>query len=200
VDAGGIPLAAIVTAGQDHESTSFVEVVENVRPPRWISWPLRAAGDKGYSYPHIRAWIARRGIEQVIPQRSDQIEREGLRQFDARTYKRRARVEQCVGWLKENRRVGTRYDELATSFLAFINLAIIRRYLRILAPIDPSDRTYGLPSPNALQKQFNRCPLTPTLQVSRWPWQLPRPFSFLEFAFGSGSHSSEWRRAVLLCL
>jgi transposase len=76
----------------------------------------------------------------VIPQRSDQIEREGLRHFDARTYKKRARIEQCVGWLKENRRVGTRYDKLATSFQAFVNLAIIRRYLRLLAPDDPSDR------------------------------------------------------------
>jgi transposase len=76
----------------------------------------------------------------VIPQRSDQIEREGGRKFDARTYKQRARIEQCVGWLKENRRVGTRYDKLATSFQAFIHLAIIRRYLRLLAPDDPSYR------------------------------------------------------------
>lgn len=115
--------------------------MQKVRPPRWISWPLKAAGDKGYSYPTVRSWLARRGIEQVIPQRSDQIEREGQRKFDARTYKKRARIEQCVGWLKENRRVGTRYDKLATSFLAFVNLAIIRRYLRLLAPDDPSDRT-----------------------------------------------------------
>jgi transposase len=50
-------------------------------------------------------------------------------------------VENSLGWLKENRRVGTRYDKLASSFLAFVNLAIIRRYLRILAPDDPSDRT-----------------------------------------------------------
>lgn len=77
----------------------------------------------------------------MIPQRSDQIEREGLRQFDARSYKKRARIEQCVGWLKENRRVGTRYDKLATSFQAFVHLAIIRRYLRLVAPDDPSDRT-----------------------------------------------------------
>ena len=77
-------------------------------------------------------------IEQVIPQRSDQIEQEGRRALDRRTYKRRARVEQCVGWLKENRRIGTRYDKLATSFHAFLHLAFIQRYLRIL---DPSDRT-----------------------------------------------------------
>jgi len=115
--------------------------MEKVRPPRWTGWPLKTAGDKGYSYPGIRSWLERRVIEQVIPQRSDQIEREGRRNLDRRSYRRRARVEQCIGWLKENRRVGTRYDKLATSFHAFVNLAIIRRYLRLLAQDDPSDRT-----------------------------------------------------------
>ena len=115
--------------------------MEKVRPPRWIGWPLKVAGDKGYSYPKVRAFLERRGIDDVIPQRSDQVRREGRRRFDHRTYKRRARVEQSVGWLKENRRVGTRYDKLAASFLAFVNLAIVRRYLRLLAPDDPSDRT-----------------------------------------------------------
>ena len=113
--------------------------MEKVGPPRWTGWPLQVAGDKGYSYPGIRAWLERRVIEQVIPQRSDQVKYEGRRRLDRRKYKRRARVEQCVGWLKENRRVGTRYDKLATSFLAFVNLAIIRRHLRLLAPDDPSD-------------------------------------------------------------
>ena len=45
------------------------------------------------------------------------------------------------GTVGSNRRVGTCYDKLATSFQAFINLAIIRRYLRHTAPYDPSDRT-----------------------------------------------------------
>lgn len=114
--------------------------MEKVRPPRWIAWPLQLAGDKGYSYPRVRDWLDRRGIEAVIPQRSDQVEHEGRRRLDRRAYRRRAKVENSVGWLKENRRVGTRYDKLASSFLAFVNLAIIRRYLRILAPDDPSDR------------------------------------------------------------
>lgn len=141
VDAGGLPLAAIVTAGQAHESRHLVEVMESVRPPRWYDWPPRVAGDKGYSYPAIRAWLERRVIEQVIPQQSDQIEHEGQRRLDRRAYRRRPRVEQCVGWLKENRRVRTRYNKLATSFQAFVNLALIRRYLRTLAPEDLSDRT-----------------------------------------------------------
>lgn len=114
--------------------------MEKVRPPRWTGWPLKAAGDKGYSYPKVRDWLARRGIEAVIPQRSDQVRREGRLRLDRRAYRLRSKVENSVGWLKENRRVGTRYDKLASSFLAFVNLAIIRRYLRILAPDDPPDR------------------------------------------------------------
>ena len=45
-------------------------------------------------------------------------------------------VEQCVGWLKEFRRIGTRYEKLAVNFLGMIRLAIIARYLRLL---DSSD-------------------------------------------------------------
>lgn len=113
--------------------------MEKVRPPRWRGWPLKAAGDKGYSYPRVRRWLERRGVEAVIPQRRDQVEREGRLPLDKRAYRRRTRVENSVGWLKENRRVGTRYDKLAVNFQAFLDLAILRRYLRLLAPDDPSD-------------------------------------------------------------
>lgn len=41
-----------------------------------------------------------------------------------------------MGWLKENRRIGTRYDKCAVNFMAFVTLAFIRRYLRLP---DPSD-------------------------------------------------------------
>jgi transposase len=51
-------------------------------------------------------------------------------------------VEQCVGWLKENRAVGTRFDKLAVNYLATVQLAVIRRYLReLIAQADSADRT-----------------------------------------------------------
>ena len=83
-------------------------------------------------------WLAPRCVEAVIPQRSDQIARDGDLGLDRRVYKRRSVVERCVGWLKECRRVGARFDKLAASFMAFVRLAFIQRYLRLL---DPSDRT-----------------------------------------------------------
>jgi transposase len=38
-------------------------------------------------------------------------------------------VERLVGRLKEYRRIATRYDKLAVSYLAFVQLAAIRMWL-----------------------------------------------------------------------
>ncbi|WP_345688942.1 transposase, partial [Novipirellula caenicola] len=54
--------------------------------------------------------------------------------FNKRTYRRRCIIEQTIGWLKECRRVATRYDKLARNFLAMVKLSMIGRYLRIIAP------------------------------------------------------------------
>ena len=42
-------------------------------------------------------------------------------------------VEQGVGWLEECRAMATRFDELAVNDLATVKLAMIQRYLRLLA-------------------------------------------------------------------
>lgn len=100
----------------------------------WTVRPDAIAGDKGYSYPRIRAWCSRRGIEAVIPTRRDQPRE----RCSKAKYRGRSVVERCIGWLKECRRVATRYEKLATHFLAVVILAMIQRCLRLL---DPSNRT-----------------------------------------------------------
>ena len=128
-----------MTAGQRHESTQAERVLDKVRirgrrgRPRCR--PLKLAGDKGYSYPRVRRWLRRHGVKAVIPRRKDQRPDDGRVKFDREVYRRRAVVEQCVGWLKESRAVATRYDKLAVNYLATVHLAMIRRYLRLLAPL-----------------------------------------------------------------
>jgi transposase len=102
--------------------------------------PSRVAGDKGYSFPRIRRWLRQHTIGAVIPQRSDQLRQHRGRplRLDKDAYRRRSVIECCMGWLKECRRIGTRFEKLALNFLAMIKLAIIRRCLRIL---DLSDTT-----------------------------------------------------------
>jgi transposase len=41
-------------------------------------------------------------------------------------------VEQCVGWLKDRRRIGTPFEKLAVNFLGMLQLAMIRQYLKLL--------------------------------------------------------------------
>lgn len=136
-DGTGVPLAAEVTAGQRHESTQVERVMDRVRIPgrrgRPRCRPVRLAGDKGYSYPRIRRWLRRHRIKAVIPRRKDQRPDDGRVRFDRAMYKRRAVVEQCVGWLKESRAVATRFDKLAVNYLATVKLAMIQRYLRLLS-------------------------------------------------------------------
>lgn len=128
-----MPLGALVTPGQSHESTCFEALMDTVRVGRRRR-PAAVAGDKGYSYSRIRRWLARHRIEAVIPNRSNQP----AVKLDRAKYRRRNVVERCIGWLKCCRRVATRYEKLATHFLAMVILAMIQRCLRV---IDPSNRT-----------------------------------------------------------
>jgi transposase len=140
-----LPLAVEVTAGQAHESATFEGVMNKVRIPKRRSRPrcrpVRLAGDKGYSYPRIRRWLARYRIKCVIPYRKNQNPDDGRHRFDREAYRRRSVVEQCVGWLKECRAVGTRFDKLAVNYAATVKLAMIQRYLRKLTAVtDSPDR------------------------------------------------------------
>jgi transposase len=135
-DGHGLPLAAEVTPGQRQECTQVERVLNRVRIPnrrgRPRCRPVRLAGDKGYSYRRVRTWLRRHGIQAVIPRRKDQRPDDGRVKFDREAYRRRAVVEQCVGWLKECRAVATRFDKLAVNYLATVKLAMIQRYLRLL--------------------------------------------------------------------
>jgi transposase len=72
-------------------------------------------------------------MKAVIPLRSNQIDRAPWTHaaFDRDAYRDRNAVERCLGWLKECRRIMTRFDKLAINFLTFVQIAMIERLLRI---------------------------------------------------------------------
>jgi transposase len=131
-----LPLAAVITPGQAHESRSFEDrnavSIPHCGLGRPRLRPAAVAADKGYSFRRIRRWLHAHKIEPVIPERSNQTGRVGgHRSFDRTKYKRRNVVERCVSWLKECRRVATRYEKLALNYLGMIDLAIVQRLLRV---------------------------------------------------------------------
>jgi transposase len=132
-DGRGLPLALEVSAGQAHEARWVTRLLSAIRPPRRGAGrprrrPAALAGDRGYSFPGIRAWLRRHHVRAVIPTRRDQ---RPLRTFDQAAYRQRAVIEQRVGWLKERRRIATRFEKLAVHFLGVLNLAVLQLYLRV---------------------------------------------------------------------
>lgn len=130
-DGKGTLLAMTATAGQRNESTEF----ENLLTSCELSFyqrnkrPDALAGDKGYSSKSIRHLIENLEIKPVIPSRSNEAPNEN---FDSTTYRNRNIVERVIGWLKEARRIATRYDKLVESYLAFVQVAAMRRLLSLI--------------------------------------------------------------------
>ena len=130
-DARGTLLSITATGGQRHESQEFDNLYEDcqVSVHFYRDRPAAIAGDKGYSSAAIRESIEKRSIEAVIPTRSNEPVNQD---FDRDCYRKRNIVERLIGWLKESRRIATRNDKIAESYLAFIKLAAIRRMLKCI--------------------------------------------------------------------
>ena len=86
-------------------------------------------GDMGYDADRIRQELLSRGILPVIP--SNPVRKEPL-PLDRELYRLRNRVERLNNKLKQFRAVATRYDKTAASYLAVVQLAASRLWLRFV--------------------------------------------------------------------
>jgi transposase len=84
--------------------------------------------DRGYDADWIRTLVRQHGAWANIPPKSNR--KEAL-SFNPYLYRARNLVERFFNKIKHCRRVATRYDKLAANYLAFIQLASIRLWLRI---------------------------------------------------------------------
>ena len=129
-DGAGRPVAALLAAGQRAEVRSLVDLLL-AATLLVVRWPRRLAGDRGYSAGWVRGLLQLCGMKAVIPYRKDEHEAK-LRGggYDRRAYRGRNVVERLVGWLKERRRIATRYEKLAVNYRAMVHIAFILYYLK----------------------------------------------------------------------
>jgi len=78
--------------------------------------------DKGYDADWFRAGLAKRGVTACIPSKSN---RKVAIPYDAVLYKQRHKIENMFGWLKDWRRVHTRYDRCAHTYFSAICIAAV---------------------------------------------------------------------------
>jgi hypothetical protein len=79
-----------------------------------VAWPIALAGDKGYRADWIDEYLLERGIEPVIPSKENEDRAARAVEFDKQAYRRRSIIEQLIGWLKESRRILSRFESFPT--------------------------------------------------------------------------------------
>ena len=85
--------------------------------------------DKGYDADAIRDALANADVEAVIPAKSN---RRTPIPHDREKYRWRNLIERLFNKLKNWRRVATRYDKTAESYLGFVTLASVKLWLRFV--------------------------------------------------------------------
>ncbi len=121
-NAEGLGFGFVLTGGEAHDSTGYAPLMEESGPD-----PKVLLADRGYDADPIRVDVEARGGTPVIPtkrNRKVQIATDGF------IYALRNRIERGISRLKNSRRVATRYDKSASSFLGFVQLTAVRLWLR----------------------------------------------------------------------
>jgi transposase len=121
VDANGLPVRLAVTPGEAHDNRLAGKLLSRLRAGSML------LADRGYDADWIRELAAAKGAWANIPPKSN---RNNPICFSPYLYRARNRVERFFNKIKQCRRVATRYDKLAANYLAFVQLASIRLWLR----------------------------------------------------------------------
>lgn len=119
MDSLGNPTKIEITEGQVHDVTQAPGLLKEAMSTSVLA-------DKGYDSNAIVAQIEGQGSRAVIPPRRG---RRVERPYDRDLFKSRFLVEHFFARIKRCRRVATRYEKLAVTFLGMVLLACILVWL-----------------------------------------------------------------------
>ena len=121
VDAEGRPIHLKLTAGQAHDGRSAEDMIETVRAGTIL------LADRGYDSDRLRADLRACGAWGNIRPMPGRV---NIPAFSGWLYRQRNAVERFFNKLKHFRAVATRYDKRDDNYLASVQLASIRIWLR----------------------------------------------------------------------
>ena len=112
--ARGRPVLMLLSEGQMSDYKGAALMIDAL--PR----AKQLLGDKGYDADWFRQALAERGITACIPSRSN---RKKPIEHDRELHRQRHKIENMFGRLKDWRRIHTRYDRCAHTFMSAICIA-----------------------------------------------------------------------------
>ncbi len=121
VDANGLPIGLALSEGQAYDGHSAQELLDSLAPGSIL------LADRAYDADKLRAAVASKGAFANIPPMPQRTQRPAFSPF---LYRYRNLIERFFSKLKHFRAVATRYDKRDDNFLASVQLASIRIWLR----------------------------------------------------------------------
>jgi transposase len=125
----------VISPGNNHDSTKLIDVMENISEHldnESIKHIKSIYADKGYDSKTIRNYLKNRNIQDCIPKRKFKTKSERIHHH-TNYNKNRFVVERFFAWLKCGfHRTRIRYERKAENYLAFVNIASIVMYWRVL--------------------------------------------------------------------
>lgn len=110
----------MLTGGQTADVNTALDLLQKAKPDKVIA-------DKAYDADWLLHYLDSEDIEAVIPPKRSRLRQ---RTIDHKAYKERNVIERTINKLKQCRKIATRYEKTAASFLslcylaaAFINLS-----------------------------------------------------------------------------
>ena len=113
-DGAGRPIILLLTEGQMSDHKGAFLLLSSLPNAKEL------LGDKGYDSDWFRAALTERGITPCIPPRSN---RKVQYHYDTTLYRQRHKIENVFARIKDWRRVATRYDRCAHTFMSAISIA-----------------------------------------------------------------------------
>jgi len=123
VDADGMPVRVIITAGTIADCKQAIALIDGILADYLLA-------DRGYDTNEIIRWAIEHGMIAVIPPKKNRLEQ---REYDEHLYKIRHLVENAFLKLKHWRGIATRYAKNTTSFLAAVQIRCFMLWASVLA-------------------------------------------------------------------
>ena len=103
----------LLTGGQTADIRMALDLLQGVKANKLIA-------DKGYDSNWLLYYLDSEGIEAVIPPKKSRLQQ---RTTDYRAYKQRNVIERTINKLKQYRKIATRYEKTAASFISLCYMA-----------------------------------------------------------------------------
>jgi len=121
VDENGLPIRLSLSAGQASDKAAAPALIDS------LTRAVHVVADRGYDAMALVERIRSRGAMAHIPTQRD---RKVQRSVDRAIYRQRNLVERYFNKLKHFRRIATRFEKLAVTYLSAVALASTRLWTR----------------------------------------------------------------------